>query len=143
MAQRLQLEGLTSQDDEEEPTEDIFDMESDYDPRSAEMKNRSQKKEIKTPRSLKTEDTAALVSMDSEVTNIAQVDAKIMEYIVKNHDGSYSCGLCGKNSGKKKDHAKNHVETHMEGLSFPCQSCDKTFRSRNALACHNSSHHRL
>ena len=33
--------------------------------------------------------------------------------------------------------AKEHVETHFEGLSFPCQSCDYTFRTRNALRSHN------
>ena len=117
--------------------------ESDYDYSIAEteMKNRSQKTEIKTPRSRKTEDTA-IVSIDTDASNIAEVDAKIMEYVVKDQDGSYSCGICGKNSGKKKDHAKNHVETHMEGLSFPCQSCGKTFRSRNSLSFHKSKYHR-
>ena len=84
---------------------------------------------------------SAIVSIDTDVTNMAKVDAKIMEYVVKNQDGSYSCGMCGKNSGRKKDHAKNHVETHMEGLSFPCQSCDKTFRSRHSLATHKSRYH--
>ena len=84
---------------------------------------------------------SAIVSIDTDVTNMAKVDAKIMEYVVKNQDGSYSCGMCGKNSGRKKDHAKNHVETHMEGLSFPCQSCHKTFRSRHSLATHKSRYH--
>ena len=109
-----------------------FQLDSDSD-------NRPRKTEMKTPRSRKTEDTA-IISIDTDASNIAEVDAKIMEYIVKNQDGSYACDLCGKNSGKKKDHAKNHVETHMEGLSFPCQSCDKTFRSRESLRIHKYSH---
>ena len=84
---------------------------------------------------------SAIVSIDTDVTNMAKVDAKIMEYVVKNQDGSYSCGMCGKNAGKLS-HIKSHVETHMEGLSFPCQSCDKTFRSRNSLSIHITRYHR-
>ncbi len=114
----------------------------DYRSADAEMKNKSRNTEIKTPRSGKTEDTA-IISIDTDVTNIAEVDAKIMEHIVKNQDGSYSCGLCGQNSGRKITNMRYHVETHMEGLSFPCHSCDKTFRSRHALACHKSKHHRF
>jgi len=143
VAQRLQLEGLNSPDTEEEHEEDKFDIKSEYDYSSAEteMKNKPQKTDIKTPRSRKTEDTA-IVSIDGDVTNMAEVDAKIMEYVVKNEDGSYSCGMCGKSDWKRKDHVKNHVETHMEGLSFPCQSCDKTFRSRNLQRQHKHFQHR-
>ena len=101
VAQRFQLEGLISPDTDEENVEDKLDMKSDYDTRSAEteMKNhRPEETEIKPPRSRKTDDTA-IVSIDGDVTNMAEVDAKIMEYVVKNEDGSYSCGMCGKNSG--------------------------------------------
>ena len=34
------------------------------------------------------------------------------------------------------------IETHFEGLSFPCQVCGKTFRSRNALQIHNTRFHK-
>ena len=46
-------------------------------------------------------------------------------------------------SGKKDlSHLKNHIETHLEGLSFPCQLCEKTFRSRNALSIHKTRYHK-
>ena len=142
VAQRLKLEGLISPETEEElDTKDMLDSKSNTDKSRAEVEMISHKTEIKTKRFRKSDDTA-IVSIDTDVTNIAEVDAKIMEYVVKNQDGSYSCAICGKNSGRK-DHAKNHVETHMEGLAFPCQSCGETFRSRHALACHKSKHHRL
>ena len=38
---------------------------------------------------------------------------------------------------KKKSHIKEHVESHIEGLSFPCQSCGKKCRSRQALRFHH------
>ena len=45
----------------------------------------------------------------------------------------YRCKVCGKeeiNGGMK-----NHIETnHLEGISIPCELCEKTFRSRNSLA---------
>ena len=73
--------------------------------------------------------------------NIAELEEKIVTYIVKNSDGTNSCGMCGKNFGRKSSHIKNHVETHIEGLSFPCQKCDKTFRSRHSLQTHRSKFH--
>ena len=139
VAQRLQLEGLIK---EEPDVQETLDIKSDYDHSTVDvqMNNRSKKREIKTQRSRKSDDPV-IVSIDTVATNIALVDAKIMEYIVKNQDGSYTCLRCGKKSGII-GHAKSHVETHMEGLSFPCQSCDKTFRSRNSLSFHKSKYHR-
>ena len=28
---------------------------------------------------------------------------------------------------------KNHIETHMEGISFSCSICERQFRSRNSI----------
>merc|ERR1712150_230672 len=76
-------------------------------------------------------------------TNISSgdIDQQLSEYIVRGENGVYSCGYCGK-AGKHLYNMRKHVETHMEGLSFPCQSCDKTFRSRNSLSIHNTRYHR-
>ena len=75
--------------------------------------------------------------------NTEEIDQKIEEYLVRAEDGTYSCSVCGKTGDKYKKNMRNHVETHMEGLSFPCQSCDKTFRSRNSLNVHKSQFHRF
>ena len=37
------------------------------------------------------------------------------------------CSLCGKRA-KQKIQIQYHIETHMDGLEFPCKLCDKTFR---------------
>ena len=52
----------------------------------------------------------------------------------------YSCKICGKEdeSGNMKHHIEVH---HMEGVSFPCNFCEKTFRSRQLLRMHNRNHH--
>ena len=55
---------------------------------------------------------------------------------------SYSCKVCGKEG--HGSNIKNHIKAnHMEGLSVPCNICDKIFRSRNALGQHILSRHTL
>ena len=48
------------------------------------------------------------------------------------------CKVCG-----KEDNAiniKNHIEAnHLEGISLPCDHCDKAFSSRNAVRLHKCS----
>ena len=89
--------------------------------------------------------SVAVVGSFSDLNN-EEIDQKIEEYLVRAGDGTYSCGVCGKaaNQNLRPANQKQNlrVETHMEGLSFPCQSCDKTFRSRNSLSCHQSKYHR-
>ena len=53
----------------------------------------------------------------------------------------YKCKVCGKEeicSG-----LKHHIEAnHLEGISIPCNFCEKIFRSRNALGTHIHSNHK-
>ena len=54
---------------------------------------------------------------------------------------SYMCKVCGK-EGLNKD-IKGHIEVnHLEGISIPCDYCDKTCPSRKALEMHKSRFHR-
>ena len=53
----------------------------------------------------------------------------------------YVCNVCGKES--RQSHMKNHIEAnHLEGISVPCNFCEKTFRSRHSKACHISLSHK-
>ena len=53
----------------------------------------------------------------------------------------YKCTLCGKEATNYN--LKNHIESnHLEGISVPCNLCDKNFRSRHSLAAHKHSHHK-
>ena len=50
------------------------------------------------------------------------------------------CKVCGKEGMGSA--IKDHIEAnHIEGIAIPCNLCEKTFRSRNALKLHNRSHH--
>ena len=52
----------------------------------------------------------------------------------------YKCKVCGKEA--TNDHMKKHIEAnHLEGVSIPCNFCEKMFRSRASLATHNRRYH--
>ena len=77
-------------------------------------------------------------SINSEVfSNIEELDEKIRTYLTKIPGRGYECNECKKNS-KDFSHAKEHVEIHFEGLSFPCQFCDKMLKSRHAFRKHST-----
>ena len=53
---------------------------------------------------------------------------------------SYLCKVCGKEG--HGSNIKKHIETnHLEGLSVPCNLCEKRFRSRNGLSQHKVVYH--
>ena len=61
-------------------------------------------------------------------------------------DGNFKCKVCGKMSTEKVlrfrlPNMRRHVEIHMEGLTYSCSVCNKTFRSKNALSTHKSVKH--
>ena len=49
------------------------------------------------------------------------------------------CKVCGK-EGHRNDLRKHIESNHLEGLSFPCNLCEKTSRSRRALRMHEQMH---
>ena len=53
----------------------------------------------------------------------------------------YVCNVCGKE--ETRSHMKNHIEAkHLEGISIPCNFCEKMFRTRNSKATHVSTYHK-
>ena len=66
--------------------------------------------------------------------------AKVVDDLLVKEGIMYVCKSCGR-SAKWVSDMRKHVEIHIEGLSFPCPHCDKTFRSRYVLKGHKKSHH--
>ena len=56
--------------------------------------------------------------------------------------GVYHCKVCHYVS-QNKFSVRNHIETHIEGLSYSCSECHKTFRSSNSLKTHKSNIHKF
>ena len=51
----------------------------------------------------------------------------------------YRCEVCGKEA--INGDLKKHIEAnHLEGVSIPCNDCEKTFRSRKTLKYHLKEH---
>ena len=69
-----------------------------------------------------------------------EVKSKINELLSK-ENGMLFCGSCGK-SGKDERNMRRHIETHIDGVSYPCEMCGKTFRSKNSRNCHKSIYHK-
>ena len=74
-------------------------------------------------------------------TNI-NAKAAIDELVMKINDG-WQCRTCGKVSYQVKcSDIRRHVEIHIEGLSYQCNICSKSFRSRRILSQHKHNHHK-
>ena len=73
------------------------------------------------------------------VSDHAGVDQAIQVYLERG-DGTYHCRVC-QYSRKSKSDVKKHIETHIEGLSYSCSECAKTFRSRDSLKNHKYLFH--
>ena len=137
VAQRFKLEGLiTAPEADQEEEENVEETEH----------FNNKETNVKAPYSTKTKPEAhermiQKVTPDINPANISEVDEQIEQSMIKNLDGTYSCQICGKNSGRDKSKSRNHIETHLEGLSFNCPMCEKSFRSRNTLASHKSRDH--
>ena len=90
--------------------------------------------------------TSKTISLNvDEVNNINQQADELIETLP---DGSLKCTHCGKLASKgnlkqvcRRD-MRNHAETHLDGLSFDCQLCGKTFRTRNSFKVHQSISHK-
>ena len=74
------------------------------------------------------------------LTDMAEVDEKIQQ-LMETRDGIFHCKACVYSS-RQSTHMKEHVERHIDGLSYPCQFCDKTFRYKNSLRKHLYNFHK-
>lgn len=147
VAQRFKLEGLqVNNHQDESPQEFTQQLKEAENQKPLGGKNQhSQKSRNKQP---KVENERAVVNGNiiplnphSEV--LTEINHQIDEHIEKALDGTYICKLCGKKTGVNKTHIRNHIETHLDGLSFNCQHCGKAFRSRNSLSKHISVYHKF
>ena len=131
-AQKLKVEGLLSTGDPE-PSD------------SKEVSQFKKPKSESTNFPIPTELTGVQVYKEDPVRNgehektvkikdMSEVDDKIQQLLEK-RDGRHCCTVCDYSS-LQRTHVKEHVELHIEGLYYPCQFCDKTFRSKNVSRRH-------
>ena len=130
VAQRLKLEGLMGNDNDN----------SQHDNEAVDNKMFAKQEEVHFPSSPVSSNKKPPIQKSKEMVpvsseDVSEVENTVNQHVEKSSDGLYKCGLCGK-TAKHIRNLKNHIETHLEGLSFPCQLCGKTFRSRNSYNTH-------
>ena len=140
IAQRFKLEGLM-QGEHEAQVHDIKQYhEIDTFDNTSDIKNTANHHENYTQ--VMVQKTKIERTISSTVENIEELDQKIDEMLDK-HGTSWYCTVCDKVMEKaSKKSAREHAETHIDGLSFPCEFCEKTLRSRSSYRFHIMRFHR-
>ena len=130
-AQKLKIEGLTKTMKEENGATAYLENENESSSNEA---------------SYLKEELNSITTTDTTLPNKNFVSKRTTE--VYNYDEYFTscevgwkCNSCGK-TATTKPNMKVHVEIHMDGLSFPCQLCSQSFRSRNQLNFHKSRVHK-
>ena len=67
-------------------------------------------------------------------SSIEELDLYIKQQIITKNDKK-QCGLCFY-TPKRSSHLKEHIETHVKGLSLPCGFCNNSYPNRGALRYH-------
>ena len=142
VAQRLKLEGLIGDNNTME------ELDNQYVPKEEFVQSIINEEQfiVETEETLKCVNKAPKKKQENYVGTVAVEDnifinEQIYQYLEGCSDGGYKCKLCGKTMAKR-DHLLNHIETHMEGVSYNCSICQKSFRSRNSLSKHKSVYHK-
>ena len=136
IAQRFQLEGLISDGSTEYQTEQERTaytsgviQQQKAEPFLSEIEVVEDK--LKTPVGKE-----QIIVSSEDFHSIEELDERLKDHVLRvEGTKKYECTICNKLSKDITD-AKRHVEVHFDGLCFPCQTCGKTFRSRNALKKH-------
>ena len=142
VAQKLKIEGLVTGSEENDSR--YFKSDETLD---ESLLNREEDVYISGGETETTEETVGVKKHKLEntiavsVKDNSQVEEKIQELMFR-QDGLYHCNVCGYKNKVKRDMVR-HIETHIEGLSYSCSVCHKTFRSRNSLNNHKSNYHKF
>ena len=81
-----------------------------------------------------------LAKFDAVAMNTEEIELKKKELYQKT-DGIWICLACVYTSNRG-DNIRKHVETHLEGLCYTCNLCNKEFRSKDSLTNHKYRIHK-
>ena len=69
--------------------------------------------------------------------SLEELDIYIDSQFIKTEGGNM-CNFCQKIS-RKVNHIKEHIETHIKGMSFICNVCENVTRTRNGFRKHKAN----
>ena len=137
VAQKLKIEGLLGGQNEQEHSDtEKFEIKEDTDSHII-VKNEVVES---TQRRTKYGEYEKSVFLGDKEYSKEEL-AKIVDDLIIKEGNLTVCKSCGKTS-KWSQQMRQHVEIHIDGLSFPCPNCEYTFRSRNILKCHKQTVHK-
>ena len=128
VAQKLKLEGLQNSKENNQSTFETFEISGKKDLVLPKKSSTNVSKKEKTYR----EDIVTLCSDDFQ--SIEELDSYIESQIESTEKG-HKCIKCSK-IFRHKAHIKGHIETHINGLSFSCDFCEKIMFSRTSVRDH-------
>ena len=153
IAEELQLTGLTvkSEDQGKRHQETFPTSNPDLSVRVANVtkdRNCRVEKATKYPPTIDSNPPERAVTIKGEFSeNVSQLDVQIesmmemsQNLISQGTHRAHVCKTCGK-EGMRNDIRKHIEGNHFKGLSFPCNLCGKTSKSRNALSNHKHRSH--
>ena len=156
LAEELQLRGLTGSTEEEETLEEKKEPQQKMQtskPKKIIIPKQEHEKPYNQPEpkttventdeySKWTDTSIVPVNSDKIVVSIdpnnEELKTKLTSMMENIHDGEgnkWRCTVCGKTS-KDKNNVRRHVESHLEGVTHPCNRCGKISRSSQGLAIH-------
>ena len=95
-----------------------------------------------TNRECENEKTIAATSISFSGSNAnKKLDRQIEEMIEITEDGRWKCNVCGKLS-RHKLQTQSHAETHINGLTYKCNVCERSCSTRQYLREHISKKHK-
>ena len=80
-----------------------------------------------------------IVPMETTNEDLEFKIVSMMESFISG-DVKWKCTVCGKGTKDKCD-MKRHIESHIDGVSHPCNICGKVSRSKNPLLMYKSRTH--
>ena len=148
-AQKLEIEGLMGQETMNQEThhENTFEHKEleEYKPHEA--------KKLVRMDILDNKPAVRTMRINSTISNVEKIDVtslspeeidEQMRKLYQKINGVWSCLSCDYKSLDKtgSGNIRRHVEIHLEGLSYPCNLCNKEFRLKNTLSNHKSLYHK-
>ena len=84
------------------------------------------------------DDDELLVSADITVEDL-RIKLESLMKKVDNGENIWKCTVCGKKNGGRKN-LRTHIETHLKGLSYPCNKCNTISKTSSTSRMHSKSH---
>ena len=69
------------------------------------------------------------------------VNKNIMSLIEEDKDGNFMCKICRYKVSENKPNMMLHAKIHINSTMYPCQLCDRIYKSKQALGYHTHWNH--